>query len=145
MFVYQMLMLNDCQFNYLCWYQSNYSIFKKLFVHIQHHDRNFPFLSSASNRIPGYKDLNRMICIIFSNKQFVCILFRFECSNPIYGTTVNPHNSSRGPGGSSGGEGAILGAGASILGWGTDIGGSVRIPSHFCGVYCLKPTSGRLR
>lgn len=67
-----------------------------------------------------------------------------ECSNPIYGTTVNPHNLKRGPGGSSGGEACILGAEASILGWGSDIGGSLRIPSHFCGTSCLKPTSGRL-
>jgi hypothetical protein len=73
------------------------------------------------------------------------IYYRCECSNPIYGTTVNPHNLKRGPGGSSGGEACILGAEASILGWGSDIGGSLRIPSHFCGTSCLKPTSGRLR
>ncbi|XP_052246735.1 fatty-acid amide hydrolase 1-like isoform X4 [Dreissena polymorpha] len=71
-------------------------------------------------------------------------MMTFECSNPIYGTTFNPHNLTRGPGGSSGGEGAILGSEASLLGWGSDIGGSLRIPSHFCGVCCLKPTAGRL-
>ena len=75
----------------------------------------------------------------------VLFIPRFECSNPIYGVTVNPHNILRGPGGSSGGEGALLAAGGSIMGWGTDIGGSLRIPSQFCGVCCLKPTTGRLR
>ena len=46
----------------------------------------------------------------------VDLLFRYECSNPIFGVTHNPHNITRSPGGSSGGEGALIGAGASILG-----------------------------
>lgn len=72
------------------------------------------------------------------------LMMTFECANPIYGVTVNPHNIKRGPGGSSGGEGALLAAGGSMLGFGSDIGGSLRIPSQFCGVCCLKPTFGRL-
>ena len=76
---------------------------------------------------------------------YINFYFRFECSNPLYGTTVNPHNVLRGPGGSSGGEGALIGSGGSLLGFGTDIGGSLRIPSNFCGICCLKPTAGRLR
>ncbi|XP_076441093.1 fatty-acid amide hydrolase 1-like [Babylonia areolata] len=70
-------------------------------------------------------------------------MLSMTCSNPIFGVTLNPHNTSRGPGGSSGGEGAILGGGASILGLGTDVGGSVRIPAAFCGACALKPTLGR--
>lgn len=69
--------------------------------------------------------------------------YSIECSNPIFGETLNPYNKSRTCGGSSGGEGAILGSGASILGLGGDIGGSIRIPSSYCGVYGLKPTSLR--
>ncbi|GFR91180.1 fatty-acid amide hydrolase 1-like, partial [Elysia marginata] len=68
----------------------------------------------------------------------------FASYNPIYGQTCNPHAKSRSPGGSSGGEGAIIGGGGSILGVGSDIGGSIRIPANFCGIYALKPTSGRL-
>ncbi|XP_033730511.1 fatty-acid amide hydrolase 1-like [Pecten maximus] len=71
-------------------------------------------------------------------------MLSFDCSNPIYGKTLNPHDSSRTPGGSSGGEAAILASGASILGLGSDIAGSIRIPCHFCGVTGLKPTYGRL-
>ena len=50
----------------------------------------------------------------------------------------------RTPGGSSGGEGALIGAGGSILGLGSDIGGSLRVPAHFCGLAALKPTTGRI-
>ncbi|XP_076440415.1 fatty-acid amide hydrolase 1-like [Babylonia areolata] len=70
-------------------------------------------------------------------------MLSYTCSNPIFGVTLNPHNTDHCPGGSSGGEGAILGGGASIIGLGTDVGGSVRIPAAFCGACALKPTLGR--
>ncbi|XP_035883378.1 fatty-acid amide hydrolase 1-like [Phyllostomus discolor] len=68
-----------------------------------------------------------------------------ECSNPIYGQTLNPLNLKKSPGGSSGGEGALLAAKGSILGMGSDTGGSIRIPASFCGVYGLRTTGNRLR
>uniref|UniRef100_A0A672YJW1 Fatty-acid amide hydrolase 1 n=1 Tax=Sphaeramia orbicularis TaxID=375764 RepID=A0A672YJW1_9TELE len=71
-------------------------------------------------------------------------LLNYDCSNPIYGQTVNPHNLQKTSGGSSGGEGALLGGGGSVLGLGSDIGGSIRFPASFCGVCGLKPTAGRL-
>ena len=67
-----------------------------------------------------------------------------ESDNPVYGRTNNPWNVARSPGGSSGGEGAAVAAGYAPLGLGTDLGGSVRIPAHFCGVHSLKPTPDRL-
>ena len=72
-------------------------------------------------------------------------MLSYECSNPLYGLTVNPHDPTRIPGGSSGGEAALVGGGGSILGMGTDIGGSVRIPAHMCGCCSIKPTGGRIR
>ncbi|XDV36465.1 hypothetical protein PO909_006238 [Leuciscus waleckii] len=71
-------------------------------------------------------------------------LLSYECSNPIYGQTLNPCNLKKTPGGSSGGEGALIRGGGSILGIGTDIGGSIRIPAAFCGICGFKPTSKRL-
>ncbi len=65
-----------------------------------------------------------------------------ESYNTVYGRTCNPYDSSRIAGGSSGGEGAIIGAGASPLGLGSDIGGSIRLPAFFCGVFGHKPTGG---
>ena len=62
--------------------------------------------------------------------------------NPIYGATSNPWNLERTPGGSSGGSAAALAAGFSALEAGTDIGGSIRTPAHFCGVFGHKPTWG---
>ena len=62
--------------------------------------------------------------------------------NPIYGTSNNPWDLARTPGGSTGGGAAALAAGIGYLTLGTDIGGSIRIPSHFCGIYGHKPTLG---
>ena len=65
-----------------------------------------------------------------------------ETHNLIYGRTNNPWNIKHTPGGSSGGEGALIAAGASPIGLGSDVGGSIRIPSAFCGIPGHKPTGG---
>jgi len=66
----------------------------------------------------------------------------FESYNVLYGRTGNPYDPARIPGGSSGGEGAVIGAGGSPFGVGADIGGSIRMPAFFCGVFGHKPTGG---
>lgn len=58
-----------------------------------------------------------------------------ESSNYLYGTTKNPYNLSRIVGGSSGGEGCIVSSAGSVFGVGSDIGGSIRMPAYFNGVY----------
>ncbi|WP_405503084.1 amidase [Streptomyces anulatus] len=62
--------------------------------------------------------------------------------NEIHGTTNNPWNHGRTPGGSSGGSAAALASGFGALSIGSDIGGSLRTPAHFCGVYAHKPSLG---
>lgn len=59
----------------------------------------------------------------------------FQSYNDVYGQTNNPWDVSRTPGGSSGGAAAALAAGMTPLELGSDIGGSIRLPAHFCGVY----------
>lgn len=65
-----------------------------------------------------------------------------ESNNPVYGRTNNPYDPTRIVGGSSGGEGAIVGSGASPFGLGSDVGGSIRMPAFFNGVFGHKPTGG---
>ncbi|MEZ4459145.1 MAG: amidase [bacterium] len=65
-----------------------------------------------------------------------------ESSNKVYGRTNNPYDPNRMVGGSSGGEGAIVGSGASPFGLGSDVGGSIRLPAFFNGVFGHKPTGG---
>ena len=72
-----------------------------------------------------------------------------ESNNPVYGRSNNPYDPRHIVGGSSGGEGAIVGSGGSPFGLGADIGGSIRMPAFFNGVFghkpsgCLVPNSGQ--
>ena len=65
-----------------------------------------------------------------------------ETENRQYGRTHNAYDMARTAGGSSGGEGAVVGSGGSPLGLGADIGGSIRLPAFFNGVFGLKPSPG---
>ncbi|MBM7117273.1 amidase [Archangium primigenium] len=67
-----------------------------------------------------------------------------QTHNTVFGRTNNPWDVARTCGGSSGGGAVAVAAGMSSLEVGSDIGGSIRIPSHFCGVFGLKPTDGRI-
>ncbi len=64
----------------------------------------------------------------------------FQSYNDIYGTTGNPWDVKTTPGGSSGGSAAALAAGFTSLEAGSDIGGSIRNPAHYCGVFGHKPS-----
>lgn len=64
----------------------------------------------------------------------------WQSYNTIYGQTNNPWDVKRTPGGSSGGSASAMAAGLGYLSIGSDIGGSIRVPSHFCGTFGHKPT-----
>ncbi|MFC1992735.1 amidase [Chloroflexota bacterium] len=68
----------------------------------------------------------------------------WETDNMVFGRTNNPWNLERTTGGSSGGEAAAIVTGLSPLGIGSDVGGSIRMPAHYCGIVGLKPTHGRV-
>lgn len=80
--------------------------------------------------------------VIFGKTNVPLNLADFQSYNDIYGTTSNPWDVTRGSGGSSGGSAAALAAGLTGLEAGSDIGGSIRNPAHFCGVFGHKPTFG---
>ena len=104
--------------------------------------------------IPAFKDwrptedavpvqrLKAAGAVIIGKTNVPVALADWQSTNPIYGTTNNPYDKERTPGGSSGGAAAALAAGYVALELGSDIGGSLRAPAHFCGVFAHKPTYG---
>ena len=80
--------------------------------------------------------------IVFGKSNLPAFAGDAQSYNDLFGTTNNPWDVSRTPGGSSGGSAVAIAVGLSGLELGSDLGGSLRIPAHFCGVYTLKPTYG---
>ena len=80
--------------------------------------------------------------VIFGKTNVPISLSDFQSYNAVYGTTNNPWDVTRGAGGSSGGSAAALAAGLTGLEFGSDIGGSIRNPAAYNGVYGHKPTYG---
>jgi amidase len=80
--------------------------------------------------------------IILGKTNVPVDLTDWQSHNPVYGRTTNPHDPARSPGGSSGGGAAAVASGMVACEFGTDIGGSVRVPAHFCGIWGHKTTHG---
>ena len=80
--------------------------------------------------------------IVYGKTNLPLFAGEWQSFNELYGTTNNPWDLARSPGGSSGGAAAALAGGMTTLEVGSDIGGSIRIPAHCCGVYGHKPTYG---
>jgi amidase len=79
---------------------------------------------------------------VFGKTNVPVSLGDWQSYNPVYGSTNNPWNLGCTPGGSSGGGAAALAAALCGLEMGSDIGGSIRVPAHFCGVFGHKSTWG---
>ncbi|KAG8532789.1 uncharacterized protein KY384_002667 [Bacidia gigantensis] len=90
------------------------------------------------------KELRALGAVLYCKTSVPQSLMFGETVNNIIGTTTNPKNRELSSGGSSGGEGALMGLYGSPLGFGTDIGGSIRIPASFNGLYGIRPSFGRL-
>jgi amidase len=80
--------------------------------------------------------------VILGKTNVPFLLGDWQSHNEIYGATKNPWDLTRTPGGSSGGSSAALVAGFGPLSLGSDIGGSLRTPAFYCGIYAHKPTLG---
>ncbi len=84
--------------------------------------------------------LKKAGAIVIGKTNLPALAMDYQTRSPLFGVTRNPWDLERTPGGSTGGGAAAVAAGLSPLEIGNDIGGSIRIPSGFCGIYGLMPT-----
>jgi len=109
-----------------------------------------PTVSGAPGRADYFPEQNAVAvqryidagAVVFGKTNCPLMALDWQSYNEIYGTTNNPWDFNRTPGGSSGGAAAALATGLTPLELGSDMAGSIRIPSHFCGIYGHKPTHG---
>ena len=99
----------------------------------------------TANYVPDFdasvvERLRKAGAIILGKTNLPLLAMDTQTNSPLFGVTNNPWDISRTPGGSTGGGAAAVAAGLTSLEIGNDLGGSIRIPSHFCGIYGLKPT-----
>jgi len=96
--------------------------------------------------LSGQPDCLHFFLLLFSiplcvtNTSELCMWY--ESTNNVYGTSNNPYDLRRIVGGSSGGEAALIAAAGVPCGLGSDIGGSIRMPAFFNGIWGLKPSGG---
>jgi fatty acid amide hydrolase len=88
--------------------------------------------------------MRRAGAIVLGKTNLPQLMIWHESDNPVYGKTNNPWDLGRTCGGSTGGEAAIIAARGSPMGIGNDLGGSIRVPCHFCGIHGVRPTSLRM-
>ena len=106
--------------------------------------KQFPFSLSLSQTPPTTTNPppQKKGAIIFGKTNLPVDSMDIQSFNPVYGTTSNPYDKSRTCGGSSGGAAAAVALSLSPLELGSDVGGSIRIPAAFCGVFGHKSTYG---
>jgi amidase len=93
---------------------------------------------------PVTKRVQAAGAVIMGKTNVPPMLMDWQAANPVYGRANNPWDLGRTPGGSTGGGAAALAAGLTPLEFGSDIGGSIRVPAVFCGVYGHRPSETAL-
>ncbi len=96
----------------------------------------------ASRDAEVVQRLKRAGAIFLGKTNIPPDLADWQSNNPVYGRTSNPHDPARSPGGSSGGAAAAVASGMVACEFGSDIGGSIRVPAHFCGIWGHKASWG---
>jgi amidase len=89
---------------------------------------------------PAWTRLRAAGAVLLGKTNVPPMLADWQSANPVYGRANNPWDLNRTPGGSSGGSAAAIAAGLSALEVGSDIGGSIRVPAAFCGIYGHRPS-----
>ena len=98
----------------------------------------------ATRSADAVQRLQQAGCIVFGKSNAPELASDWQTDNMLYGRTNNPWNPNRTAGGSSGGSAAALCAGLTYAELGSDWAGSLRIPAHYCGIYSMRPTQGRV-
>lgn len=93
---------------------------------------------------PIVKQLKASGAIVLGTTNLMYMVEGFQTFGEVYPTASNPYDTTRTPGGSTGGGAAAVAAGFTTMELGADIGGSIRIPAAFCGLWSLKPSYGAL-
>src|SRR5262249_20067095 len=88
----------------------------------------------------GVARLRSTKAALFGKTTVATMVADRQSNNPVYGLSRNPWNPDRTVGGSSGGAAGAMASGLAGLEFGSDIGGSIRVPSHYCGVFGHKPS-----
>lgn len=104
--------------------------------------RMFGFVAPEDGALA--QSLKRAGAIILGTTNVPFMLSDYQTHGEVYPTASNPYDTTRTPGGSSGGGAAALAAGFTAGELGSDMGGSIRVPAAFCGLWALKPTYGAL-
>jgi Asp-tRNA(Asn)/Glu-tRNA(Gln) amidotransferase A subunit family amidase len=116
-------------------------------VDIAGHDTTVGFSSKANKPVSTTAPIVRLLrdagAIVHVKTAVPAGLLSFETTSDLFGRTSNPYNSAFSPGASTGGGSALLAYGGSKIEIATDVGGSVRFPPAFCGLYGMKCSSGR--
>ncbi|KAH9896951.1 amidase signature enzyme [Cubamyces lactineus] len=116
-------------------------------IDIEGHDTTLGFSANAGKPAHASAPLVRLLrdagALLYVKTALPTACLSFECSSDLFGATTNPYNPAFSPGASTGGGAALLAWQGSMIEVGTDIGGSTRYPSAFCGLYAVKGTSGR--
>ncbi|KIM38059.1 hypothetical protein M413DRAFT_13025 [Hebeloma cylindrosporum] len=116
-------------------------------IAIEGHDTTVGYSRNVGHPSPTSSPLVRLLqdagALVHVKTTVPTGLLAIETVSDVFGCTSNPYNSLFTAGGSTGGGGALLACGGSKIEVGTDVGGSVRIPAHFCGVWSLKGSAGR--
>ncbi|KAH8115930.1 amidase signature enzyme [Phellopilus nigrolimitatus] len=116
-------------------------------VAVAGHDACLGYAAWVGRPVEKHSALVRLLldagAVPFVKTAIPTTLLSFESASAVFGRATNPHGVGYSPGGSSGGEAALLALGGSRIGIGTDVAGSVRLPSHYSGVYTIKASAGR--
>ncbi|KAK7202485.1 amidase signature domain-containing protein [Myxozyma melibiosi] len=117
-------------------------------VSIAGYDSTLGYTKFAFNPLKHDSTLVKLLkdagAIPYCKTNIPTTLLSYESYNNIFGRTENPHVHGYSAGGSSGGEAALLAFGGGRVGMGTDVAGSVRVPSHFAGLYTVRSSYGRI-